>query len=170
MKKAIILIVLTFTVIVMKGQCSIEKFTTDDGTIFYQAEFEDLIKNVGNNNDGDYGVGFQMALARLAYIGIDKSIWKLQVGTSASGIYKKVIPRKITFNFSDGTSLSLTASTFENTGKAYLCDFDLISSDLIYFEKSISKVIVTDTRTGDSFSGAPTYANVLVEQYNCLNK
>jgi hypothetical protein len=170
MKKIIIFFALIITCGFINAQCSIEKYTDTDGSLGYHAAAEDLIRLVGSNNNGDMGEGFQKAYGFLACSGLNKSKWSLFIGSASHGIYSRIIPRQITFIFTDETSLVLSASTYENLGTADKCIFDLTYTDIIYFTKSISKIIVTDTRTGASFSGTPKYANVLVEQYDCLKK
>jgi len=168
------IIALCFSVLSAQAQCSIENSKEADGIIVYQAKFESLYKNVGNNNDGDYSLGFIQVHGRLFTHSEPKSSgkkWGLQIGVVGKPTSQVIIPRKVLFSFLDGTNLSLSAASYEDKGPIELCQFNLTESERILLRKPIRTIVITDNRTGQSYTSDKRYGlydRVLSEQVGCL--
>lgn len=154
------------------AQCEVKVYTSQ-GTPVYQAQFEELYKNIGKNNDGDYGYGFQKVYVSVTASGKNKGHWSLFVGVSTHGAYPNVLPRQIRLSFSSGQVFEKTASNHNTRDGLDIYEFELPISEEILVSSpvevsSIGNFTVLDNRTGESISGMPLYSDILKEQIQCV--
>jgi len=151
----------------LNAQCSIQTYESNGQTV-KEAKAEKVYKNIGKDNNGDATYGFFLVYGRLYSVGNES--WGLQIITSASGYYARLIPRQITIWFEDNTSLSLQSSTLKVDGKMDICNYELSSIQIALFSKGIRSIILEDNRTIQYKTIVVQYKFILSEQYNCIKK
>lgn len=156
------------------AQCDVKVYTAQNAPV-YQTQFEEFFKNVGENNNGDYGYGFQKVYACVAATGKSKSQWSLFIGVSTHGAYSSVVPRQIEFTFSNGRNFEKTAASHNLKDGVDIYEFILssdesssLTSGVDDLKESIERFTVRDNRTGAYISGRPIYSQLIAEQIQCI--
>jgi hypothetical protein len=174
-KYLVLIFALLFSILNSQAQCSIERSKESDGTSVQQAKFETLYKNVGKDNDGDYSLGFVHVMGRLFTRSGSQSLsknWGLQVGVGGKPSTQVIVPRRVIFGFTDGSSIALGATDYqEMEGGMQLCQFALTDEERLALKKPIKTVIIMDNRTIQGYTSEKKYGlydRVLSEQIDCL--
>lgn len=112
MKYAYIAIALFFFLLDANAQCSTKNYKTTDGISVREANFEVLYKNVGEDNNGDYSLGYTQIHGRLARMSKSQAVvlWQLQVAVDSKR-QTPLAPRRLVFYFTNGGTLTLNAVT-----------------------------------------------------------
>jgi rhamnogalacturonyl hydrolase YesR len=158
----------------ISAQCNVKITLAEDSSIHYMAQKEKIY----NEEDYQNGVFFSS---------IQLSVWQhpskktylqfhLYALVAKQGNAKPELnPRKITFKFTDNSSLNLTAETIQdprqfNESTIYVCEYT-IDTDIFkqFTDKSISEITVLDNRIDKSFTCKP-YPDLLKEQASCILK
>lgn len=77
------------------GQCSIEKFISDDNQPIVQAKAEQILMNVGDRENGYSALGYTIVFGRLYSLGT-KLFWEIGVSIKNN---ERVIPRELEVYF-----------------------------------------------------------------------
>lgn len=166
-------LLLVFTGARAIGQCNVEKGTLDNGNIFYAHAKEIIYKNEDLEN------GILMASVRLVVIqsSNDKDLLQftmlIDVGRNQSK--QMVVPRKISIQFTDNTSIDLDAESLGNPYERSSVFFErstfrLRSANYVTLQQnSIQKIRIIDSRQNRELLCQP-YNDILLEQANCIAK
>lgn len=159
------------------GQCNIHREKASDTLTFYKASKERIFQNE------DLERGIQNVFASMACMTGDikllpqdrklKFSWWLIIDSGADTYKPKVVPRKVTIEFSDYSRLELATKFLEDPRRVYSVtmqegyikltndEFEMIKG------KDISRITVIDTRENTSIICRP-YKGILKEQSNCI--
>lgn len=176
-KKGLCLVLLLLSFWAAKAQCSTETSVSNNGIdVVHQAKFEILLKNVGDDNNGDATRGWVIIQGRLLTVTPTKGDprWRLQVIIS-TGLEPgpEIVPREVVLYFMDGSELTLDADLYEQKGRLRSCIFFLNKEDIIALKRPIREIDVIDTRLqeNNAYQCTPEYGlytGVLAEQVSCL--
>ncbi|MBX9780521.1 MAG: hypothetical protein K2X26_09250 [Chitinophagaceae bacterium] len=154
----------------MNAQCNTTVSTEGDARIS-QAKYEQFHKNEDLEN------GLQALYISVIYIKKpSQTSLFIEVVSTKSHNKELVVPRKLIFNFTDGSSLDLIADKYDKPNmnsplprySADRCSFTLNSGDKpILANKSISTITVIDTRTSASIVAKP-FKGLVQEQIGCV--
>lgn len=167
--------IIAFTLVLLSlksiSQCTVQSSSLTDGTLIYEASYENIFKNKDLEN------GIQAAYLKLVVYqnGTDNN--KLQffinVNSAKKGAKALLVPRKLIVNFNDGSNINIEAEDLEQikSQNGFYMQASLFRINSRMFEdlqvKSITNVVVSDTRTNESFNGTP-YSNLVLQQANCI--
>jgi hypothetical protein len=173
MKYAYILILLFASFLNGNAQCSTKNYKTSDGTSVREANFEVLYKYVGEENNGDYSMGYTQVHGRLARMSRSAAVlWELQV-TVDTKRQTPLAPRRLVFYFTNGGTLTLNAVTYQEVqGTIQMCEFEVTDDVRSQLRNPIRQIEIIDTRAERMYVSKKQYGlyeGVFAEQISCLN-
>ena len=174
MKYAYIVIPLFFFLLDANAQCSTKNYKTTDGISVREANFEVLYKNVGEDNNGDYSLGYTQIHGRLARMSKSQAVvlWQLQVAVDSKR-QTPLAPRRLVSYFTNGGTLTLNAVTYQEVqGSVQMCEFEITDGIRSQLSNPIRQLDIIDTRAERMYVSKKQfglYEGVLAEQINCLN-
>lgn len=155
------------------AQCNIEKDNSQSKAIVYTAGSEELYRNIDLEN------GFSIVNANFILMTQKEDKTKIKfllVVTHKKSSYQAVVvPRKLTFTFSNGENLNLDADELNspiNRGDIILntCYYRITLDQIeVIRTRALKSLTVVDSRSGEKINSKP-YSNIFVEQINCLFK
>lgn len=152
------------------SQCNIKKYQGGSGNAVIEAEFEEIFKQVGKNNNGDYSQGSIIVQGRLSKVG-EKYI--LQIALAAIGNLKDklVLPRRLNIVFNNNQNLLLISDRYEFVqGQLHVFSYDLSLEEFNKFNNHIAKINLIDNRNETMFTFVMDYKPLFKEQLECIKK
>lgn len=153
------------------SQCNVTVKKAEDGALIYTAQKEAVYK------DERYESGILFASLQLEVKQHPTDSELLQFYLNAWVVRKGnkplVVPRIIKVTFSDYSTLDLVADIYKDPlelqgAMVHVCVYKLNSAKYIQFlEKSISEIVITDNRSGESITCSP-FSDLLKEQAKCI--
>jgi hypothetical protein len=138
-----------------------------------ESNFEVLYKNVGENNNGDYSMGYTQIHGRLSRMSKSQAVlWQLQV-TVDSKRQTPLAPRRLVIYFTNGGTLTLNAVTYQEVqGNIQMCEFEVTDEIRSQLRNPVRQIDIIDTRAERMYVSKKQfglYEGVLSEQISCLN-
>lgn len=166
MKKIIYTLTLLFSINVAYSQCRVEYSKSGEHPMGTTAR-----ENIHKNSDLHNGLEAVWFNARCILSSPAEVI--LFIGTSHSGSKFIPIARRLNINLSDGSVIQLNASTYDEringNLETYLFTYKLIKDEIFKLTQlSITKLSLTDTRTGSEYTVPNVYSKIIQEHLNCL--
>lgn len=177
MKKILIFSIFISISFQVFSQCN-TSISRETDYIIYSNGYEQIEKQVGANNNGDYRLGFLVVYMRISYFKNktieSESYYRLDFISAVNGNHKQVYPRRVKLTFNDGTSEILTAdnSNFVEKMKSYEFYFNLKENVVQKLKNTnVKSLKLIDYKNGDERQIKPSYNLYFKDQINCiLNK
>lgn len=155
---------------VAKSQCNVNVKKTSEANRYEAAE-ENLFIYRGIGDNGQISEGWYVIKGSLAYYVAPNgnSLWRLLIASKAM-YFKPLVPRTVTFTFSNNSKLTIVADNYKQIDGYEVCYYTVAETDISKFSYSINRLEINDTRQNKTIGKSLEYSNVLSEQYDCIKK